>query len=306
MAKKMTKGLGKGLDSLFSGDSKINSEEEGERLQSVPIDSISPGAYQPRTDMDDELLEELSKSIAAKGVIQPIIVRELPNGAREIVAGERRWRASKLAGLQEVPVIIKDISDEDSLLIGLVENVQRKNLNPIEEAKGFKRLAEEFGLTHEKISEMVGKSRSAISNSLRLLGLEDEVQDFMYLGQLEMGHARALLSLDRAEQIRIANIAADRKLSVREVERMVKASLEKSQQGADGAADGQGGKAQGAMGDHEPLLGKIQDKLTDKFSVKVVVKSQDGDKGTVQFRWNDKEEFEHLMKKLSINLDDWS
>ena len=181
---------GRGLDSLLAdavGDSS------GDRLTSVPVRDIKPGRYQPRSQMDDEGLQELADSIKAQGVIQPVIVREHGLSQYELIAGERRWRASQLAGLAEIPVVIKSIGDEAALAMGLIENIQRENLNPIEEAQGLKRLVDEFGLTHETVAKAVGRSRSAVSNSLRLLALPEPVQEMLFLRQLEMGHARALL-----------------------------------------------------------------------------------------------------------------
>lgn len=212
-----SKGLGKGLDSLLS--SGFESLNEDDSLSTLPINSISPGRYQPRSDMNDEQLQELADSIRIQGVIQPVIVREIGVGHYELIAGERRWRASQLAELSEIPAIIKTISDENALAIGLIENIQRQNLNPIEEAQGLKRLVDEFGLTHERIAEVIGRSRSNISNSLRLLTLPEPVQDLLYQRRLEMGHARALITLPVTEQIELAKNAVKNGWSVREVER---------------------------------------------------------------------------------------
>ena len=194
-------GLGRGLDSLISNGVDNSSSD---RLTTVSINDIQPGRYQARVQMDDEALQELADSIKAQGVIQPVIVREHGLSQYELIAGERRWRASQLAGLTEIPVVIKTISDETALAMGLIENLQRENLNPIEEAQGLKRLADEFGLTHETIAKAVGKSRSAISNSLRLLSLPEPVQEMLYHRHLEMGHARALLTLPVVEQLELA------------------------------------------------------------------------------------------------------
>lgn len=209
-------GLGRGLDSLISH----NLDDGGnDRLTTVPIGDIRPGRYQPRVQMDDEALQELAESIKAQGVIQPVIVREQGLNGYELIAGERRWRASQLAGLTEMPVVVKSISDETALAMGLIENLQRENLNPIEEARGLKRLADEFSLTHETIAKAVGKSRSAISNSLRLLALPEPVQEMLYARRLEMGHARALLTLPVVTQLELAQKAVKNGWSVREVER---------------------------------------------------------------------------------------
>ena len=197
----IAKGLGRGLDSLISNAVDSSSSD---RLTTVAIADIQPGRYQARVQMDDEALQELADSIKAQGIIQPVIVRERGLSQYELIAGERRWRASQLAGLTEIPVVIKTISDETALAMGLIENLQRENLNPIEEAQGLKRLADEFGLTHETIAKAVGKSRSAISNSLRLLSLPEPVQEMLYQRRLEMGHARALLTLHVDDQLELA------------------------------------------------------------------------------------------------------
>ena len=209
-------GLGRGLDSLISNAVDSSSSD---RLTTVAIADIQPGRYQARVQIDDEALQELADSIKAQGIIQPVIVRERGLSQYELIAGERRWRASQLAGLTEIPVVIKTISDETALAMGLIENLQRENLNPIEEAQGLKRLADEFGLTHETIAKAVGKSRSAISNSLRLLSLPEPVQEMLYQRRLEMGHARALLTLHVVDQLELAQKAVKNGWSVREVER---------------------------------------------------------------------------------------
>lgn len=209
--------LGMGLDSLLS--SGIDSVGADDRLTALPVALITPGRYQPRTQINDDALQELAESIRAQGVIQPVIVRESGLEGYELIAGERRWRAAQLAGLEEIPAVVKSISDENALAIGLIENIQRQNLNPIEEARGLKRLVDEFGLTHERVAESVGRSRSSITNSLRLLTLPEAVQDLLFARALEMGHARALVALPVIEQIDLAQKAAKNGWSVREVER---------------------------------------------------------------------------------------
>ncbi|WP_019102450.1 ParB/RepB/Spo0J family partition protein, partial [Chromobacterium haemolyticum] len=210
------KGLGRGLDALLS-----TAETVDDRLTSLPIDSIRPGKYQPRSFMDEAALDELAASIRAQGVIQPLVVREVGFGDYELIAGERRWRASRKAGLTEVPAVIKSVPDEAALAMALIENIQRQELDPIEEAQGIKRLIDEFGLTHEAAADAVGRSRSAVSNLLRLLALPEPVQTMLHQGRLEMGHARALLALPVVEQLGLAQEVGDKGLSVREVERRV-------------------------------------------------------------------------------------
>ena len=208
------KGLGRGLDALLSGGETA----EGERLLTLPVESLVPGKYQPRTQMDETALLELAESIKSQGLMQPILARSLPGGRYEIIAGERRWRASQLAGLREVPALVRDVPDAAALKMALIENIQRENLNPLEEAHGLQRLINEFELTHQTAAESVGRSRVAVTNMLRLLNLAKPVQAMMMEGQLDMGHARALLPLSHAKQVEAANEVARRGLSVREAE----------------------------------------------------------------------------------------
>ncbi len=219
MAPPKLKGLGRGLDALLAGD-RADDADKGE-LQTLPLEALRPGKYQPRTRMDPGSLEELAASIRVQGVMQPILVRPLDDDRYEIIAGERRWRASQIAGLDAAPCLVRDIPDEAALAMSLIENIQRENLNPLEEAAGLQRLIEEFEMTHQQAADAVGRSRSAASNLLRLLHLASPVQELLMAGDIEMGHARALLPLDGAGQIQLANRAATRGLSVREVERLV-------------------------------------------------------------------------------------
>ncbi len=215
---KKTRGLGRGLDALLGGDEP---ETASGTLQMVAIDRLMPGKYQPRTRMDAESLEALSQSIQAQGLMQPILVRSLPDDRLEIIAGERRWRAAGMAGLAEVPVLVRQVADESALAMALIENIQRENLNPLEEAAGIQRLIDEFGMTHQDAAHSVGRSRSAVSNLLRLLGLPAAVQALMMDGQLDMGHGRALLALPESSRESAAHQVVERNLSVRETERWV-------------------------------------------------------------------------------------
>lgn len=212
---KPKKGLGRGLDALLK-----NPLGATDRLQTVMIDDLQPGRYQPRTLMDQTALDELAQSIRQQGLIQPILVRVLAGHRYEIIAGERRWRAAKLAGLTEIPAVIRDITDENTAVVALIENIQREDLNPLEEAAGLQRLIQEFGMTHESAAKAVGKSRSNVSNILRLLSLTPAVRELLLQGQLNMGHARALLTLDTERQIELAKQVVLRGLSVRETERL--------------------------------------------------------------------------------------
>ena len=228
MATKKIKGLGRGLEALLgpTANESVQLAESERPPASLNVDQMVAGIYQPRTRMDEGALYELAESIKAQGVMQPILVRLLASGENagkyEIIAGERRFRASKLAGLSEVPVLVRDVPDQAAAAMALIENMQREDLNPLEEAQGMQRLIKEFGLTHEQAAQSVGRSRSAASNLLRLLNLAEPVQTMLMAGDLDMGHARALLSLDRAAQITAANQIAAKKMSVREAESLVK------------------------------------------------------------------------------------
>jgi ParB family chromosome partitioning protein len=234
MVTKKPKGLGRGLEALLGpkvDDTRaevaaMSEAREGQSTGSLKLDEMVAGMYQPRTRMDEGALYELAESIKAQGIMQPILVRKLtdgPNaGKHEIIAGERRFRAAKLAGLESVPVLVRDVPNEAAAAMALIENIQREDLNPLEEAQGLQRLIREFGLTHEQAAQAVGRSRSAASNLLRLLNLAEPVQTLLMAGDIDMGHARALLSLDRATQITAANQITAKKMSVREAENLVK------------------------------------------------------------------------------------
>lgn len=213
------KGLGRGLDALLG--SAEDQPAAGETLATLPVEALQPGRYQPRTRIDQAALAELAESIKAQGVMQPILARPLGAGRYEIVAGERRWRAARLAGLTSVPALVREVPDRNALAMSLIENLQREDLNPLEAAAGVKRLIEEFGLTHAQAAETLGRSRAAITNALRLLDLAPPVQELMREGKLDMGHARALLALPALRQIEIARAAVARQLSVRQVEALV-------------------------------------------------------------------------------------
>jgi len=212
------KGLGRGLDALLAGD--VGSVGEADSLRMLKVEQMQPGKYQPRTQMDQESLANLADSIKAQGIMQPILVRQVAGERYEIIAGERRWRAARMAGMHEVPVLVRDIADDSALAMALIENIQRENLNPLEEAGGIKRLIDEFAMTHQTAAEAVGRSRTAVTNLLRLLNLTAAVQEMLMHSQIDMGHARALLSLDGAKQIQAAQHIAQKKLSVREAERL--------------------------------------------------------------------------------------
>ena len=278
---------GRGLDSLLAG---AVGDSSGDRLTSVPVRDIKPGRYQPRSQMDDEGLQELADSIKAQGVIQPVIVREHGLSQYELIAGERRWRASQLAGLAEIPVVIKSIGDEAALAMGLIENIQRENLNPIEEAQGLKRLVDEFGLTHETVAKAVGRSRSAVSNSLRLLALPEPVQEMLFLRQLEMGHARALLPLPVMEQLSLAQKAVKNGWSVREVERRSQLAQQAPQEKKSKTVS--------------PDIRYLTEALTEKLGVRVEVQTANHKRGKVVLYFDSPETFARLMRQLDVKLPD--
>ena len=214
-----SKGLGRGLDALLAKDDE---GKTGEQLNTLPIEQIQTGKFQPRTRMDTESLEELAESIKAQGVMQPILVRPLPRGRYEMIAGERRWRAAQMAGLTHVPALVRQVPDESALAMALIENIQREDLNPLEEANGIQRLISEFKMTHQSAAEAVGRSRSGVTNLLRLINLAAPVQQLLLQNKLDMGHARALLGLSAAKQIQLANLVAQKGLSVRQTEKLAK------------------------------------------------------------------------------------
>lgn len=278
------KGLGRGLDSLISFTSL--DDDSGDRLSTVPISAVRPGRYQPRVQMDDEALHELSESIRAQGVIQPVVVRELGGREYELIAGERRWRAAQMAGLLDIPVVIKNADDKTAMAMGLIENIQRENLNPIEEAQGFKRLIDEFALTHETVAAAVGRSRSAISNSLRLLKLPEPVQELLFQRQLEMGHARALVNLPVDDQLDLAHKAAKNGWSVREMERRSQNLMH--------------GKKDVLPPRIDPDISRWSDSLTEQLGVAAEIKTRDRKKGKIILHFDSADAFADLMARLGI------
>ncbi|HSH41816.1 MAG TPA: ParB/RepB/Spo0J family partition protein [Arenicellales bacterium] len=282
------KRLGRGLDALLSDPGAASSAEADGRLMKLPIESLQRGQYQPRTRMDKEALEELAQSIKARGIVQPIVVRELDSGAYEIIAGERRWRAAQLAGLDTVPVVLRTIPDEAALAISLIENIQRENLNPIEEAAGLRRLLDEFGLTHDKVAQGVGRSRSAVSNMLRLLSLNQVAKDLLEEGSLEMGHARALLSLTGAEQDEAARAVAARRLSVRQTEELVKQYQSRN---------GDGGRKTKKKSTVDPDVRRLQDELSDRLGTHVSIRHSKG-RGQVVIDYHSLEELDGLLARI--------
>lgn len=279
------KGLGRGLEALLSGnlDEEVG-VDNGRGVERVPIGDLQPGRYQPRTRMDPGSLEELAASIKAQGLIQPITVRPLGQGRYEIIAGERRWRAAQIAGLVEVPVLVRDIPDEAALAWSLIENIQREDLNPLEEAAGLQRLIDEFGMTHEQAAEAVGRSRSAATNLLRLLQLAKPAQDLLMAGDIDMGHARAILAAPKSEQGRLAAEAADKGWSVRETERQVARLLKPP-----------AGKKQAARNRD---LERLEEELADTLGATVRIATNRKGAGQITIRFNSLEQLDGLLLHL--------
>lgn len=277
---------GRGLDSLLAATIEDGGSD---RLTVVAVDDIKPGRYQPRLQIDDEALLELAESIKAQGVIQPVIVREHGLSQYELIAGERRWRASRLAGLSEIPAVVKSISDEAALAMGLIENLQRENLNPIEEAQGLKRLADEFHLTHDTIAKAVGKSRSAISNSLRLLSLPEPIQDLLYQRRLEMGHARALLTLPVVAQLELAQKTVKNGWSVREVERRSQSV--------------QNTKSSESRPAVHPDITRLNQALTEALGVNAEIKSNNSRSGKILLHFESPDVLETLLVRLGVKAE---
>ena len=306
MVTKKPKGLGLGLEALLGPrvkDSFDGSLSDADRAPSVlRLDQLRPGKYQPRTRMDEGSLYELAESIKAQGIMQPILVRRV--GAAEaaagsvpqyeIIAGERRARAAKLAGLDEVPVLVKDVPDEAAAAMSLIENIQREDLNPLEEAQGLKRLTDEFGLTHEQAAQAVGRSRSTASNLLRLLNLALPVQQMLMAGDIDMGHARALLPLDGAQQILLATEVIARKLSVREAEKLVARSNDSARQKP--AARVAAAKSRDLL----RIEQELSDALTARVEVRVKKRTARGEQGEVAISFGSLEELNGLLDKLGL------
>ncbi|HEY1329359.1 MAG TPA: ParB/RepB/Spo0J family partition protein [Casimicrobiaceae bacterium] len=280
------KGLGRGLDALLSGAD--DAPPAHETLQSVPVDRLRAGKYQPRTRMDADSLAELAESIREQGVVQPILVRPVDGGRYEIVAGERRWRAAQQAGLREVPAIVRSIPDQSALALALIENIQREDLDPLEEAHGLSRLIEEFGLTHEAAAKAIGRSRSAVTNLLRLTSLAKPVQEYVHAGALEMGHARALLALPVAEQGGAASRVVEAGMSVRETERLVQQLLDRAQRRPRVRAR--------ANGDADTA--RLEDELAERLGAPVRIEAGRRGAGRLVIRYASLEQLDGILARL--------
>ena len=307
MSKK--RGLGRGLDALLGGglstpptpppamgetavSEPVAEQAPGRastngQLRELPVDIIQPGKYQPRTDMDEESLAELANSIKAQGVLQPIVVRKLSDSDNyEIIAGERRWRAAQMAGLHEIPAVLREVPDEAAIAMALIENIQRENLNPIEEATALQRLIDEFALTHQQAADAIGRSRAAVSNMLRLLTLGEDVRKLLENGDIEMGHARALLTLDAEDQAKIALQVVAKGLSVRETEQLVSHHKNSAQ-----AAPPQPKKV-------DPNIQRLQEDLGDKLGAKVMLQHAANGKGKLVVHYNSLDELDGILAHI--------
>ncbi|MCG8029209.1 MAG: ParB/RepB/Spo0J family partition protein [Candidatus Thiodiazotropha taylori] len=294
------RGLGRGLDALLGGmqadteeevattDSGSGKESKRDNLARLPVDLIQRGRYQPRREFDPDSLRELADSIAAQGVIQPVVVRAVENDRYELIAGERRWRAAQQAGLDEIPVVIKEVTEEAAMAMGLIENIQREDLNPLEEANALSRLLHEFGLTHQEVAKAVGKSRTTVTNLLRLLELNEEVKGLVESRRIEMGHARTLLGLKGEDQTRAANQVVSQGLSVRETERLVRRLQSESENP----------KPKRAAQPVDPDIKRLVTDLSEKLGAKVDLQQGSKGKGKLVIGYNSLDELEGILDHI--------
>lgn len=282
------KGLGRGLDALLGGDepaAAMATPSPSDIQRELNTDQLQPGKYQPRSRMNQEALKELSESVKAQGVIQPILVRPTAEHKFEIIAGERRWRAARMAGLQTVPVVIRNIPDQQALAVALIENIQREDLNPLEQAIGIQRLINEFGLTHQSAAEALGRSRAAVSNLLRLLELAPPVRELLAEGRLDMGHARALLALPALRQIELANEVATKGLTVRDVEKRVGELVSRPKPRVPRTADRD--------------VARLQEELSQKLGTRVQIKQKNKGRGRLIIDYGSLDQLDALLNKLN-------
>jgi len=283
---KKVRGLGRGLDALLGGDSDVAPAPSAP--SSVPLSQLRAGRYQPRTRMNPESLAELSESIKAQGVVQPILVRPAADGQFEIIAGERRFRAAQMAGLSEVPVVVRDVPDESALAMALIENIQREDLNPLEEAQGVQRLIREFNFTHEQAAQAIGRSRSATSNLLRLLNLAAPVQEMLMNGTLDMGHARALLAVDGAAQVQLGHRIVVKGLSVREAEALVTRAMR-------GEKNGQ---RKSATAPRSRDIERLEEELSDALGASVTLRADSKGSGRLTVEFSSLDQLDGILARL--------
>lgn len=281
------RGLGRGLDVLLGSDANVKAAPSGQRLEEVPVEWIKPGKYQPRKHMDEDSLDELAASIRAQGVMQPIVLRPVGEQRYEIIAGERRWRACQRAGLEKVPAVIRDVSDESAVAIALIENIQREDLNPMEQAVALQRLLDEFDMTHQQVAEAVGKSRVSVTNYLRLLNLGETVAAMLARGDIEMGHARALLGLTDDRQLEIARLIVDRSLSVRQTEVLVRRAV-----GGSAASKAAGSKP------GDPDTRQLERRLSTHLGQPVAIQHTQKGKGKLVISYNSLDELDGILSRF--------
>lgn len=293
VSKKVTRTsrLGRGLDQLLGAGRSASNQEQGSfeqsELQTLPINKLQPGQYQPRSIMDQSKLQELADSISAQGIVQPIVVRKITSNQYEIIAGERRWRAAQLANLTEVPALVKEVDDQQTIAMALIENIQREDLNPLEEALALARLIEEFTLTHAEAAEAVGRSRVAVSNLLRLLELSSQVKDLLHDGLLEMGHARCLLALDKNQQLAAAKQIIAKKMSVRQAEALVKSIKEPAKP-----------KAKPATPSKSADIKHLEQQLTEKLCAQVEIQHSDKGNGKLVIHYHGSDELDGILDRI--------
>ncbi|MCQ4348894.1 ParB/RepB/Spo0J family partition protein [Pseudomonas stutzeri] len=283
------RGLGRGLDALLGGATVTALQEQAaraprEELQQLPVEALQRGKYQPRRDMDPQALEELAQSIRRQGLMQPVVVRPLDAERYEIIAGERRWRACQLAGLQRIPALVREVGDEAAIAMALIENIQREDLNPIEEAAALQRLQQEFQLTQQQVAEAVGKSRVSVANLLRLIALPEEVKTLLARGDLEMGHARALLGLPAARQAEGARHVVARGLTVRQTEALVRQWL--------------GGRSESEALKTDPDIARLEQRLAERLGAAVQIRHGDKGKGQLVIRYNSLDELQGVLAHI--------
>ena len=286
------KSLGRGLDALLGQPGEVETKNQKQGLTEIPIEQIGPGPFQPRKQIDESQLNELAQSIKAQGVIQPIVVRERAiadshTGVRfEIIAGERRWRATQIAGLENIPAVIRTIADSEAVAVALIENIQRENLNPLEEANAFQRLIIEYEMSHQEVANSVGRARASITNALRLLDLPSSVQELVNKKMLTMGHARALLSIeDRGMQLEVANLIVEKGLSVREAEGLVRKIVEKK-------------KPNKQKTTVDPDIQRLEKDLTNRLGARVSIKHKKTGSGTLSIKYSSSDELEGILSKI--------
>ena len=296
------RGLGRGLNALLGNASEVNQLTNPEPipaqpesvsgssgnsgLQTIDVDLIQRGTYQPRVHFEPEALQELADSIRAQGVVQPIVVRPLDAGRYELIAGERRWRASQLAGLDSIPAVIKELDDQTAAAVSLIENIQRENLNPLEESRALQRLIDEFAMTHQQVAEAVGRSRTGVTNLLRLKDLNEDVKQLVDERQIEMGHARALLALTGTEQSQIAHKVADKGMSVRETEQLVRKTLNPVE------------KPKTTSSNQDPDIKRLTDELSERIGAPVELQSKAGGKGKLVIKYSSLDELDGILAKI--------